>query len=162
MNTNAKTYAEMQAEAKLIHPQARATLVEGQWEITIPTEFGDKLDEAAIAGTPAAKAYHEMEPGTGETVLERFARKSGEYDQPWDFIAAFYNIEVEYHPTWVERVRAALMAAGFPDTSVPGHEPIAEADRPRYHEVFDAAAKAVDDEFDARKRELRKRFYPPN
>lgn len=95
-----KTYEEMMAEAKKIHPDAIVRIGDDEctWEIVIKTKIEENRFPETVdpswAGTPAETAYREHESSYGNS-LERWAHKNGHGSAPLSIVAAHYNLDVE-------------------------------------------------------------------
>jgi len=117
--TTEKTFEEVLAYAQTLHPDATVKSTdENTWEVIIPTDFTIPYGlPESYKGTPAWEANEQMEPSSGETVLERWGRKNSHGWSPLVIVADYYNLLCE-KLEWVhERVVVDVVAAGFPDNA---------------------------------------------
>lgn len=108
------TYTEMLGRARALHPHATISIdgVTGSWIITIPTELSEAYElEPNLRHTPAGIAHSSFD--SGESVLERWARKNGYGSEPMHIVAERYNLcreEDRLHNEWLT---AELHARGL-------------------------------------------------
>lgn len=109
-----KTFAEMLAYAKTIHPDATIRLEDScdTWQIVIETDISQswQVDET-WKGTPAEEAYNTPDSG-GEDVLNRWARKNGHGSEPLALVAEQYNINHDSQVWAQTRLDELLVEAG--------------------------------------------------
>ena len=163
MNTTprTKTYAEMLAYAKNIHPRAKIRLSEyREWEIFIDLE----IEETAEVGpewdnTPAAKEYRLFNSKYGNNLLE-WAKNKGYSYEPLEAIAARYNLQEEFHAWSRVRVEELLVEAGLPDREEIGllREPNALALWQQLEVIRNVAHKEATEKFAAQEEALDIRY----
>ena len=109
-----KTFEQMQTIAQAIDPRATVHLnYDRTWEITIPTDFEETYELGAqFAGTAAAEAHSSI--FSGETELERWARKNYHGSEPLEIAARWFNLEHSKRVGAGRAFDAALIERGLP------------------------------------------------
>lgn len=114
METIEKSYTEMLAYAKTLHPDANIRLddISDTWQIFIDTEITQSWDvDESWKGTAAEEAYNTPDSG-GEDVLNRWARKNGHGSEPLALVAEQYNIDYDSQVWGHKRLDELLVEAG--------------------------------------------------
>lgn len=109
-----KTFEQMQAIAQAIDPRATVHLnYDRTWEITIPTDFEETYELGShFDGTAAAEAHSNFI--SGETELERWARKNYHGSEPLEIAARWFNLEHSRRVESITAFDAALVERGLP------------------------------------------------
>lgn len=109
-----KSFAEIQEIAHRLHPQATARLTYDQrWEIIVPTGFEQTYELGSeFDGTPAAEAHATY--ASGESELERWARKNYHGDEPLELAARWFNLDYSRRVDSISAFDAALAERGLP------------------------------------------------
>jgi hypothetical protein len=108
---NMRTYSQMLAEAKKIHPDMKLRLAmdEDTWEMYMPTPYTEhyELDEQ-YKGTRAWE-WHEERDYSHDTVLQRYRYKNGFRNVPLAGVAEYVNLVAEQQE-WAGPVQERLHA----------------------------------------------------
>lgn len=102
-----RTYTEMLAEAKKIHPdmEVRLDLIDHQkWEMFMPTNFIERYGlPESFKGTPAWDMEQERDSGY-DNQLQRYRHKNGFDCIPLEGVAEYVNLSHEEN-TWGSKIR---------------------------------------------------------
>ena len=141
-----RTYEEMTARAKAMHPDAVARLNGHTWEIVLETEIEEERHPETVdpswAGTPAEEAYRTPD-SSGSNALEEWAEHSDYWREPLSVVAAHYNLAVEQQRLSRQLRDQKMEEAGLGDWN-----------RMFWDAIRDPAASVSVSELDDREREL--------
>jgi vacuolar-type H+-ATPase subunit H len=159
-----KTFEQITAEAKKIHPDAFARLNEytENWEIVIPTEYeeSDEPDES-WADTPAGEALKEYEPNYGST-LHRWRYKNGYEGSSLAATAAEFNMMYEstcYEQNlWEEKLRNHPELPYHPLEKQPSDEEYTDEQRKIVKKIMKEARKETQEYMILRRKQVDKMF----
>lgn len=130
-----KPYREILAEARLIHPKATVESVDGFWRISYPTSYKEPVTLGPeFDGTPAAERHAELE--SGESGLDRHARKNGCGHLPTEVYAMYFNANAAMDAAG----RAKMEELFFKDTGLVLNEVMSDwSTAGNYREAYHAA-----------------------
>lgn len=165
MLANQRSYSEMLAEAKKIHPDMQVRLdsiYEDKWEMFMPTEFREKFELSdRFKGTAAWDMQESFEGGYGNE-LERYRHKQGFSHVPLEGLAEYINLSHEAHLRFNEVMNEMLQVRNLKPIEDIDLDSMEESARQaywkEYSELRSIAQTQVNAEFDSREAALKDEY----
>lgn len=160
-----RSYSEMLAEAKKIHPDMQVRLDEiyhEKWEMFMPTDFTENIElSEKYKGTAAWEMYENPESGYGSE-LERYRHKQGFDHVPLDGLAEYINLRSAATLAYTNLLSEMLQMMGMEPIETIDLDAMEEQVRvaywKRYSKVAATAKKQVNEEFESREQALKQEF----